>query len=68
MSLFQFGFKRLPRNLEQSQSENDQLKAVPDHMPSVPDHMPSVGRDEHARVVAAASDLADPSPAKKRRI
>ena len=62
MSLFQFGFQRVVHQ-ERVESRGDE--DVPDHMPSVSDS--GLGSLEYSQVSAAVSELADPSPAKKRR-
>lgn len=66
MSLFQFGFRRVPRELILDQHEREANQAVNDHIHSL--DKGSLGGDEHDRVIAAASDLADPSPAKRKRV
>ena len=66
MSLFRFGFRRVPREVVLDQREREDDQAVHYHMPSMEEG--GLGRDEHDQVVAAASDFADPSPAKRKRV
>ena len=67
MSLFQCGFRCISRS-DNSDSETEQQSTViPSDVPSVEES--GLGRLEYDEVVAnLVSDLADPSPSKRRRV
>jgi hypothetical protein len=61
MSFFQFGLRRLP-----SPDSAEQVEARDAaYLPSVSES--GLGTTEHSQVCEAVAELADPSPAKKRR-
>ena len=65
MSLFQYGFRRISSS-ENGETEQ-QSAVIPSHLPSVEES--GLGRLEYAEVVAnRVPDLADPSPAKRKRV
>ena len=65
MYLFQCGFRRISRS-ENGETEQ-QSTVIPSHVPSVEES--GLGRLEYDEVVAnCVPDLADPSPAKRKRV
>ena len=62
MSLFQYGFRRVSANSAAQEGEN--LEGTPAHMPT---EESGLGRVEYDSTTTSVSELADPTPAAKKR-